>query len=339
MQMCWATFRKKGVNLNRKSVILSSLVVVAVAGIAFAASTNKIEAYAEKLNKADGMSMQFTAQELGGTKSAYSFEAAKPNLARIETPTMLVVSNGKEVTVLMKGLNAYYSEPFSKEAFAPVMDDKNLMIGTPFFDAKALMGLSAKSAGTVTRRGVDLDATKATVDKSSGLTGTFYTDENGMLRQAELNLGKTTTILDVSTITLTRPDASRFEFKAPKGSKQIDKAELSAGKWYTNIAEALTVAKATNKVVLIDFWFEGCVWCERLEANVFSTPEWKEKSKQFVLCKVDIMADPEQAAPYGVQGAPDTRFLNKDGKEVGKIGGYVDLQTYLGHMDAALANR
>ena len=236
---------------------MTSIVTLALAGVAIAMVSNRIEAYATKVNKADGMTLQFTSQLLGGTKSAYSFEAAKPNMLRLDTPASLFVTDGKTMTTYVKGINAYYNEPFDPASITAAVQDFNLVLVRPFFNDKALKGLSVRSGAMVTRKGFELTPNRAVLEKDSGLAGVFYTDENNLVRQAELNFEKETTILDVSTINLNRPSDSRFTFLPPKGAKEVNKSELGSTKWYTNIAEALADAKSSNRMVMLEFWFDG----------------------------------------------------------------------------------
>ncbi|MDQ3200547.1 MAG: thioredoxin family protein [Verrucomicrobiota bacterium] len=104
-------------------------------------------------------------------------------------------------------------------------------------------------------------------------------------------------------------------------------------KWLTDFTQAQAEAKAGHKLLLLDFTgSDWCGWCKRLQAEVFSKPEFEDYAKEnLVLLKVDFpRAQPlsnelrkqnyELAAKFGVQGFPTIVVLNGDGKPVGLLG-------------------
>jgi hypothetical protein len=93
---------------------------------------------------------------------------------------------------------------------------------------------------------------------------TYYLNSADFIaRQAEFSVmtGKVRDIVVLDAKSLTAgaaaPDSKLFAFNAPEGSRELTEAELNAGKWYTDLDEALKVAKETNKVVLAYF---GADW-------------------------------------------------------------------------------
>jgi len=103
--------------------------------------------------------------------------------------------------------------------------------------------------------------------------------------------------------------------------------------WLTDFAKAQEEAKAGHKLLLLDFTgSDWCGWCMRLQAEVFSRPEFAEYAKDnLVLLKVDfpraqpLPAEVRQqnealAGKYGINGFPTIVVLNGDGKPVGALG-------------------
>lgn len=327
-----------------KKIALASVLAVGVVGVSIAlqsAQSSTLNSYTKSLALAESASVRMTGVVVGGGRSPYSIDLAKPNKARLETPSMLMVSNGEEIVTVMKQQRVYLRTPFSAQKLnaAMVADEFNLF--RPFFQANALdsMGM-IRDLPSVSRRGETLNVVQGVMDATSGKVAKLSIGSDNLLRVGEISTPKGgSVIFDVDSFSLNATSASRFEFKAPAGFKEVTEADLAADRWYSNIEEAKTIAKQTNRLVLIDFMFDGCVWCARLDADVFSTSEFKEKAKGFVLAKVDILKDPSQAEPYNVAGAPDIRFIKPDGTEVGRIGGYVPLAQFLSKMDAALAGQ
>jgi thioredoxin-related protein len=103
--------------------------------------------------------------------------------------------------------------------------------------------------------------------------------------------------------------------------------------WLSDFHRAQEEAKASHKLLLLNFTgSDWCGWCIRLQAEVFSQPEFAEYAKQnLVLMTVDFpRAKPLSgevrsqnmalAQKYGIEGFPTIVVLDADGKPVGLLG-------------------
>jgi thiol:disulfide interchange protein DsbD len=98
--------------------------------------------------------------------------------------------------------------------------------------------------------------------------------------------------------------------------------------WMVNVeAEALALARATGKPVIIDFWGDWCAACIELDQVAWSDPRVREEAKRFVLLKIDnsthLMNDPKQGEiidaaheKYGIVGQPTVVFIDARGREL-----------------------
>jgi protein disulfide-isomerase len=103
--------------------------------------------------------------------------------------------------------------------------------------------------------------------------------------------------------------------------------------WMTYQPKAVEVAKAQQKLVLLNFTgSDWCPWCIKLDKEVFDTPEFKKyAAANLVLVEVDFpnhkpqpaaveKANRELQEKYNIDEFPTVLVLNGDGKTVGKLG-------------------
>lgn len=121
--------------------------------------------------------------------------------------------------------------------------------------------------------------------------------------------------------------ARRLMELMPKGS----------GITWLGFEEGMAVAGQAKKPVMMDFSTSWCVWCKKLEADVFSQSEAIKLSDQFVCIRVDGDARRDLVQRYRVDGYPTIVFLNRGGQPVHRIGRYEDLAQFLSDMKQALA--
>jgi protein disulfide-isomerase len=106
--------------------------------------------------------------------------------------------------------------------------------------------------------------------------------------------------------------------------------------WEDDFAKGLAKAKAAGKPALVDFTgSDWCVWCKRLDGEIFSKKEFKDFVKdKYELVMVDFpqlkplpkkKAEANQALSekYKVEGFPTVLVIDGDGKEIGRLG-YVE---------------
>ena len=111
------------------------------------------------------------------------------------------------------------------------------------------------------------------------------------------------------------------------------KESKSNSKWDTNLENAIKIASAQNKSILVDFTgSDWCVWCHRLDNEVFSKKEFSDwADKNLVLVKLDFPRNIKQsketklynrnlARKYEIKGFPTILVLDSKGKLLEKTG-------------------
>lgn len=110
-------------------------------------------------------------------------------------------------------------------------------------------------------------------------------------------------------------------------------SKTEATNWETDLKKASLAAKKSGKYLLLDFsGSDWCVWCKRLEKEVFSQKAFKDFADENLVCVlVDFPSakvqskelkkqNMELAEQYDIKGYPTIIILSPDGEPVAKTG-------------------
>jgi len=95
--------------------------------------------------------------------------------------------------------------------------------------------------------------------------------------------------------------------------------------------EILAKAKDQNKIVMIDFITDWCIWCKHLDMRVYNNKEVVEYANAHqVNWKTDAEKEGKDLAKkYNVSGYPTLVFVDSDGNEIDKIVGFYPAPDFL----------
>ncbi len=328
----------------RRIIGLGMLAGVVAFAVAQVSGTGLLSNFAKSINAASSLSATYTVTAIGqGGAEAYGIDLKKPNMARIDTPTQLIVADGKTVYTLDKKENSYFKQPQTADILQGAFTSDETSVWAGFFNSSAYKPVSTKSLGAKNRKGMTLNAVEATYDTGGRRVVTYFLDpSDNVARQAQLDMndpsGKATSILTTKDLTLGKeisPD--KFIFTPPAGSKEVSLEDMNAGKWYTDFKEACALAKKTKRLVMVDFQTDWCHWCRVLEKEVYTTDEFKKQSKFFVFCKIDAEKGEgiDLAARYKISAYPICKFIKPDGTEVHESVGYKPTAAFIAEMNTA----
>jgi len=94
---------------------------------------------------------------------------------------------------------------------------------------------------------------------------------------------------------------------------------------WTSIALDEIIIDNTDKLVLVDFETEWCVWCDRLDTDTYTDQRVIEFAKKNLISKkIDAEKNngPQQKKKYRVKGYPTILLLDSEGNEIDRIIGY-----------------
>lgn len=127
------------------------------------------------------------------------------------------------------------------------------------------------------------------------------------------------------------PVAEVAEVKA----ERTEKAAAKAIAWEPSFEAALEKARASGKLVMVDFHAEWCGACRSMDRKTFTDAEVIDGSRRFVNVKVDTDKQSAIAARYGVRSLPTIGWLRGDGSPIGGIVGAYPPKPFVLAMEAA----
>lgn len=105
---------------------------------------------------------------------------------------------------------------------------------------------------------------------------------------------------------------------------------------FTLLDEALAVAKAENKPIVLDLNAEWCAPCRQLERLTFPDPKVKALLEQTVFLRIDTDKHPDIAQRLGVEGLPDLRFVLPDGTIIRQLRSFQDAASFAVELEQLL---
>lgn len=327
--------------MNAKRMLLALPIAAIAVGSVAMMSSSKFDAFKSGLLKADGVEATVQVTVQNGGSSTYSLMLKKPNMLRLETDDQLVIADGKEVTTLMKSKNQYFTVPQTEQSLGEILSPMELQIWSPFFSETAFKGVArVEDGGSRKIKGEEHSVVNVEADaKGDTKMAFFISDKTKMPNRVSISAKSLTSttdmVLSTSELSLTAVGSEMFAFSAPEGSKKVDLSAMSAGKWYYNLNEALDVAKAGNKLVMIDFMADWCGPCKMMEAQVFKTDEFKKATANMVLLKIDVDRQQADAQRYGIEAMPTVKFVNPNGEVVHEFVGYGGFGQVMGEIEKA----
>ena len=113
-------------------------------------------------------------------------------------------------------------------------------------------------------------------------------------------------------------------------------ASPSSGPWLESLDEAVELARATERNLLVDLWADWCLACKRLEEDVFSTTEFQDFAQKYVLLRVDTEDGAEGTQlmqRYQIEALPTTLILSPDMVKIGSLQGYLKTDQYIQNLE------
>jgi thioredoxin-like negative regulator of GroEL len=92
--------------------------------------------------------------------------------------------------------------------------------------------------------------------------------------------------------------------------------------WVSSLELAQTMAKASNKLILIDFYADWCGPCKKMDFETWSKPVVQEQMQKLLPAKINIDMNKSLAASYGIKAIPAVYIVDAWGNVLYKDPGY-----------------
>lgn len=240
-----------------------TLLAAAAVSLAYAqgSGTSVLQAFVKTVNEAQALHVVYTTQLIGGSTTEYTVVLAKPDRARIESPSQLIVADGTNIITYDKAGKTYFKDPQTQEKLLALFKSEDVSLWEPFFNAKAYdKAVSVKSKGEKTLGGAKYRLVEVQKDARGQILQTLFIDEKNIARRQQIDVkdgqGTVTSLLLSKTLDTSSSAAQPgdFTFTAPEGSREVTLEEMSAATWYYDLEEGKKAAAKTKRRIFVDFY-------------------------------------------------------------------------------------
>jgi thiol-disulfide isomerase/thioredoxin len=108
--------------------------------------------------------------------------------------------------------------------------------------------------------------------------------------------------------------------------------------WLNDLESAKSVAKESNKLIVMDFWATWCVPCKVMDEKLWQSSEMVPYSKNFVGVKIDFDNNHTLAIAYNTQAIPKVVLATASGDVIWEEVGFQSADSYIKILKAVPVN-
>lgn len=221
--------------------------------------------HAANLNAARSLTVSFSVTHFPAAPEDYKLTYGRSGTLRIETPRQIVVTDGKTVWEYDRASNEYVEQPGDAKTLLDTVKKDEFLAWAAFFIPDMFKNVKdAVAEKSKTIKGKTVTPVNFTIDASKSKTATVYIDgelgvARGMSVKAARSGDSSETLVMAKEIKVSESEAdgSTFAFQIPAGAKKVELSSKDMEKWYATVDEGIAAAKASNRLVFLDF---GAEW-------------------------------------------------------------------------------
>lgn len=109
--------------------------------------------------------------------------------------------------------------------------------------------------------------------------------------------------------------------------------------WHEDPDEAMAVAQAEEKPILVYYWTTWCTYCQDYERNHYQDDEIRDELDEYVLLAINL-DDPgpgvEFAREHEASYPPQHVIVTDDGQQLSRLGGFTEQDRFLAELESGL---
>ncbi len=114
----------------------------------------------------------------------------------------------------------------------------------------------------------------------------------------------------------------------------IPESGLSQSINWKSYADGILLSKQKNKKVFLHFMTDWCGYCKKMDLLTFSDERVIQfLNDHFVSIKVDGDRETQIRDSYKVTGYPDNRFLGNNRKQINRLPGFIQQDSFLFYLE------
>lgn len=144
--------------------------------------------------------------------------------------------------------------------------------------------------------------------------------------------------LVAATVVIAASACSRPELAPQAPVETVTNHRTVSVTWEKDLPSALERAQSEGKPVLVNFYADWCVWCKRLESTTLRDAKVASVLQERVVpLSLDVDGSgKELSIEFRVDGLPTIIVLDADGREIGRLPGYMPPDTFLERVEGFL---
>jgi thioredoxin-like negative regulator of GroEL len=116
-------------------------------------------------------------------------------------------------------------------------------------------------------------------------------------------------------------------------------AQNNGIQWYKDLRQAVSVARQSNKPIMIEFWADWCTPCKVMETEVYTDPRVASGLMQkMVSVRIHFDLQKDLVRQYNVEAIPNIVFTDSWGTELVRHRGIIEADDLAAVIDALPAN-
>ncbi|MEE8358533.1 MAG: thioredoxin fold domain-containing protein [Candidatus Hydrothermarchaeales archaeon] len=172
--------------------------------------------------------------------------------------------------------------------------------------------------------------------ESEEISGREVQRETGAILLSNSPVQNDTEVVECPQTEIKEGDVAETAQLPLDGDEEI---RLGGVNFITSLGSGLEEVKLNSRLVFVYFRSESCGWCKKFEAEVLTDQRvMSVLEDSYVSVSIEVNRQKDVTTDYKVRGTPTLIFLDDELKEIERIPGYVDAETFVTILNKIKSN-